>query len=34
VRATAGRRESDYVRKLDAHTKLRAALRKLAAGGG
>jgi hypothetical protein len=32
VRAKAGRRESDYVRKLDAHTTLRASLRKLAAG--
>jgi hypothetical protein len=31
VRAKGGRRESDYVRLLDGHKKLRAALRKLAA---
>ena len=31
VRAKGGRRESDYVRLLDSHQKLRAALRKLAA---
>ncbi len=30
VRAKGGRRESDYTWKLDAHTKLRAAMRKLA----
>ncbi|MCA8975185.1 MAG: hypothetical protein KDC98_10705 [Planctomycetes bacterium] len=30
ARAKGGRRESDYARKLDAHRKLRAALRKLA----
>lgn len=30
VRAKGGRRESDYVQRLDAHGKLRAALRKLA----
>ncbi|MCA8953233.1 MAG: hypothetical protein KDE27_27220 [Planctomycetes bacterium] len=30
VRAKGGRRESDYVRRLDAHGKLRAALRRLA----
>lgn len=29
VRAKGGRRESDYVRRLDAHKKLRAALRRL-----
>ncbi|MEO6594400.1 MAG: hypothetical protein ABIP94_06580 [Planctomycetota bacterium] len=33
VRAKGGRRESDYVRLLDGHKKLRAALRKLAARG-
>ena len=32
VRAKGGRRESDYVRLLDAHRKLRASLRKLATG--
>lgn len=31
ARSKGGRRESDYVRRLDAHTKLRAALRALAA---
>jgi hypothetical protein len=31
VRAKGGRRESDYIRLLDGHAKLRAALRKLAA---
>jgi hypothetical protein len=31
VRAKGGRRESDYVRQLDGHQKLRAALRQLAA---
>ena len=31
VRAKGGRRESDYVRLLDGHGKLRAALRRLAA---
>jgi len=30
VRAKGGRRESDFVRLLDAHRKLRAGLRKLA----
>jgi hypothetical protein len=32
VRAKGGRRESDYVRRLDAHKQLRATLRRLARG--
>ncbi len=32
VRSKGGRRESDYVRRLDAHRRLRSALRKLAQG--
>jgi len=31
VRGKAGRRESDFVLRLDAHRKLRAALRRIAA---
>ena len=33
VRAKGGRRESDYLRRFDAHTRLRRAVRRLAASG-